>query len=119
MEAEVRHMSAEALGELLSVAAAAGAEPDAQLMDVREPDEWATARLPHFKLYPTSAASSWADGIADLLDKSQTTIVLCHHGVRSYSVASFLVGKGFTDVVNVTGGIDAYSRSVDRSVPMY
>ena len=47
-------------------------------------------------------------------------MVLCHHGVRSRSVSEFLVERlGFTDVCNISGGIDAYSRRVDASVPLY
>ena len=54
------------------------------------------------------------------LDPAARTVVLCHHGVRSRSVSEFLVGRaGFTDVLNISGGIDAYSRRVDASVPLY
>ncbi len=55
-----------------------------------------------------------------LLDPSAPTLVLCHHGVRSRSVAEFLVSRaGFTDVSNITGGIDAYSLRADKTVPRY
>jgi rhodanese-related sulfurtransferase len=54
------------------------------------------------------------------LDPDAPTYVLCHHGVRSRSVAEFLVSRaGFTNVHNVSGGIDAYSRRVDAAVPLY
>ena len=54
------------------------------------------------------------------LDPAAHTLVLCHHGVRSRSVAEFLVSRaGFTHVSNISGGIDAYSRRVDGSVPLY
>lgn len=54
------------------------------------------------------------------LDPDAPTVVLCHHGVRSRSVADWLVSKaGFTAVSNITGGIDAFSRRVDKSVPLY
>jgi rhodanese-related sulfurtransferase len=53
-------------------------------------------------------------------DPDAHTVVLCHHGVRSRSVADFLVSRaGFTNVSNISGGIDAYSRRVDGSVPLY
>lgn len=44
---------------------------------------------------------------------------LCHHGMRSLQVANYLTQSGFTGVVNLAGGIDAWSRQVDSSVPGY
>ena len=44
---------------------------------------------------------------------------LCHHGVRSQQVATFLAQHGFSEVVNLQGGIAAWSRQVDPSVPSY
>lgn len=61
----------------------------------------------------------WADTLDQELDREALTVVLCHHGVRSMNVANFLVERGFQRVVNVSGGIDAYSRLADRSVPRY
>ncbi len=66
-----------------------------------------------------SRIQEWADRLDEELDREALTVVLCHHGVRSMSVANFLVERGFQRVVNVSGGIDAYSRLVDRSVPRY
>jgi rhodanese-related sulfurtransferase len=47
------------------------------------------------------------------------TIVMCHAGGRSMRVAQFLVNQGFTNVVNLAGGIAAWSESVDATVPRY
>lgn len=44
---------------------------------------------------------------------------LCHHGVRSQQVATFLAQHGFSEVVNLRGGIAAWSQQVDPSVPSY
>lgn len=78
------------------------------------------ASLPFFHVLPTSQFPDWAAGIDQRLDPTRETIVLCHHGVRSMHVAQFLVqNKGFTNVLNVTGGIDAYSLEADPSVPRY
>ena len=44
---------------------------------------------------------------------------LCHHGMRSLQVATYLTQNGFGDVVNLQGGIDAWSQQVDPSVPRY
>jgi rhodanese-related sulfurtransferase len=52
------------------------------------------------------------------LDKSRPIACLCHHGGRSMQVASFLMQHGF-EVVNVAGGIHAWSAQVDPSIPVY
>ena len=44
---------------------------------------------------------------------------LCHHGMRSLEVAKFLAQQGFSDVVNLQGGIDAWAQQVDTTVPRY
>jgi rhodanese-related sulfurtransferase len=44
---------------------------------------------------------------------------LCHHGMRSLQVANYLAQNGFAHVVNLQGGIDAWSHEVDPSVPRY
>lgn len=49
----------------------------------------------------------------------QPIACLCHHGMRSLQVATYLAQNGFTHVVNLEGGIDAWSQQVDPSVPAY
>jgi rhodanese-related sulfurtransferase len=51
--------------------------------------------------------------------RDQPIIVMCHAGGRSLRVAHFLLNQGFTDVANLTGGIAAWSLSVDATVPQY
>lgn len=58
-----------------------------QFVDVREPWEHDTAKLPYFKLLPLSQASSWAPNIDTELDPDTETVVLCHHGMRSMQMA--------------------------------
>jgi rhodanese-related sulfurtransferase len=53
------------------------------------------------------------------LDREREIAILCHHGVRSTRAAEFLVSCGFAKVKNITGGIDAWSRSVDPAVKRY
>eukprot|EP01025_Chloroclados_australasicus_P003604 TRINITY_DN1085_c0_g1_i1.p3 TRINITY_DN1085_c0_g1~~TRINITY_DN1085_c0_g1_i1.p3 ORF type:complete len:235 (+),score=9.49 TRINITY_DN1085_c0_g1_i1:160-864(+) len=88
---------------------------DKQLVDVREIREFELAKLPHFKLCPMSEFSKWVQD----LDEDKETLVLCHHGMRSYQIASLLLQEGFRNVKNVEGGIEAYSTRVDPSVPRY
>ena len=53
------------------------------------------------------------------LDAERPIACLCHHGVRSQRVAAFLEQQGFAQVSNITGGINAWSRELDPSVPLY
>ncbi|GLC53264.1 hypothetical protein PLESTB_000726100 [Pleodorina starrii] len=117
-QAAVQQLSAAALAEMLEAPPEVLREEGVQLVDVREEWEWQTARIPGFQLLPLSAFDDWAPGIKQRLHPEGQVVVLCHHGVRSMQMAQFLVQNGFTDVKNVTGGIDSYSR-VDPSVPIY
>ncbi len=53
------------------------------------------------------------------LPKDRTIVVFCHTGGRSAMVAGFLDQQGYGHVANLRGGIDAWSRDVDPSVPRY
>lgn len=90
-----------------------------QLVDVREVDEVAFAFLPGFRNFPMSTYFGNGEALKEALDSDQPTIVLCHHGVRSRHMGSFLSQLGFTDLYNVEGGIDAYTAEVDASIPRY
>ncbi|MEM6254462.1 MAG: rhodanese-like domain-containing protein [Cyanobacteria bacterium P01_D01_bin.156] len=94
-------------------------ESDLQLVDVREPEEVAIASLPDFIHLPLSQYADWAEQIFTHLDPSLETIVMCHHGMRSAQMCQWLKRQGFERTKNLSGGIDAYSRLVDRSVPRY
>ncbi len=93
--------------------------PSLQLVDVREPDEVAIAEITGFQNFPLSQASEWSQDLTSRLDPSSETLVLCHHGMRSAQMCQWLVNQGFTQVTNISGGIDAYSQVVDRSIPRY
>jgi rhodanese-related sulfurtransferase len=99
-----------------------GTEPQSnsiQLVDVREAQELAIASLPGFINLPLSESESWAIDIHSCLNAETETWVLCHHGMRSAQMCQWLMSQGFTNVKNISGGIDAYSIQVDRSVPQY
>ena len=86
------------------------------LLDVREPWEFNTAHLQNSLLMPMGEVTSRAH---QELDPDQPIVVVCHHGVRSAHVAMFLVDQGFSRVLNLTGGIDAWALEVDRSLTRY
>ena len=50
---------------------------------------------------------------------SAPVVVYCHHGVRSMAVAQWLSVQGIPGILNLTGGIDAYSLGADPTVPRY
>lgn len=88
-----------------------------RLIDVREEDEYATARIAGAELLPLS---QWPAIAAEkLTDPNQPLLIQCHHGGRSARAAEFLLRNGFTNVTNLAGGIDAWSVEVDSSVPRY
>lgn len=90
-----------------------------QFVDVREPQELAIVSLPKFINLPLREFADWSPDIYTRLDKDTETIVLCHHGLRSAQMCQWLSNVGFTNVSNVSGGIDAYSYHVDPSLPKY
>ncbi|CAN8300635.1 unnamed protein product [Cochlearia groenlandica] len=92
---------------------------EAQLIDVREPDEIATASLPGFQVFPLRQFGTWAPDITSKLNPEKDTFVLCKVGGRSMQVANWLQTQGFKSVYNIAGGIQAYSLKVDPSIPTY
>ncbi|CAJ2634282.1 unnamed protein product [Trifolium pratense] len=92
---------------------------EAQLIDVREPEEVATASLPGFTVLPLRQFGSWGPEVNTKFDPQKDTYVLCHHGMRSLQVARWLQAQGFRKVYNISGGIHAYAVQVDPSVPTY
>ena len=97
--------------------AAPNSAPEAPiLLDVREPWEFQTASLPGSLLMPMGDVPSRAHAE---LDPDAHIVVLCHHGQRSLSVAMWLRGQGFERAQSLAGGIDAWSRGMDATVPRY
>ena len=92
-------------------------QPDAPLLlDVREPWESQTASLPNSVLMPMGEVPSRAHAE---LDPDAPIVVLCHHGMRSLSVTMWLRNQGFEHVQSLAGGIDAWSCTIDPSIPRY
>lgn len=85
------------------------------ILDVREPEEIAIAPFPGATHIPMGDIPSRLTE----LDPERETVVVCHHGIRSAQVAAYLARMGFEAVINLAGGIDAWSLSVDSAVPRY
>ena len=92
-----------------------------QLVDVREAAELDLARLPHpVQHLPLSRSGEWMDGIEQRLVPERPVVVLCHAGVRSWHFACWLMqARGYREVWNLRGGIDAWSTEVDPGVARY
>jgi len=86
------------------------------LLDVRESWEYETASLPNSLLMPMGEVSSRAH---TELDPDAPIVVMCHHGARSLNVALWLRDQGFSHTQSLSGGIDAWSRTIDPEVPRY
>ncbi len=85
------------------------------LLDVREPWEWDVCHLPGAILIPMGELPARLQE----LNKAAETVVICHHGVRSYHAARYLETVGFGDVVNLSGGVAAWADEVDPVMPRY
>ncbi|HYW91080.1 MAG TPA: rhodanese-like domain-containing protein [Gammaproteobacteria bacterium] len=85
------------------------------VLDVREPWEHEFARIEGAELIPMGEVPARLNDF----DPERETVVICHYGSRSAQIASLLESAGLRRVLNLQGGIDAWSREVDRSVPRY
>lgn len=85
------------------------------LLDVREEWEFGLCRIEGSDLVPLQTIPA---RLAEL-NPSRETVVICHHGVRSYHAARFLEHNGFTNVINLTGGVDAWAKEADPTMPTY
>jgi rhodanese-related sulfurtransferase len=86
-----------------------------QLLDVREPWEFQICRIEGSQHVPMREIPARAGE----LDSDAEVVVICHHGVRSMQVALFLEKQGFSEVINLSGGVDAWAKNVDPAMPVY
>lgn len=87
-----------------------------RLIDVREPQEYRLCRIEGSELRPLGQIMQW---MGDLVDRDEEIIIHCHHGMRSERACDFLSRQGFTNVKNMTGGIDEWSTRIDPQVTRY
>jgi len=85
------------------------------LLDVREPQEFAYARIEGAQLIPLGELPARHHE----LETDGEIVVYCHHGIRSLQAVYFLIQMGFKRVKNLAGGIDAWSIQADPQVPRY
>ena len=85
-----------------------------EFFDVRTPEERATAAIEGTRLLDDAGRA-----LLEKLEKDTVLVFHCHHGMRSQAAAEHCLKLGFTQVYNVAGGIAAWSRDVDSSIPQY
>ncbi len=88
------------------------------LLDVREPWELETARIDGVLAIPMNDVPERLDELQTARD-GRDLVVMCHSGARSGIIVRFLNQEGFDAVFNLVGGIDAWSKHIDPSVPVY
>ena len=98
---------------------AKGKTQRAILLDVREGWEVQTASAKTDALDLVHMPMQTIPARLDELDKTRPIACLCHHGGRSMQVAMFLERQGYSNVYNLTGGVDAWARQVDTAMPTY
>jgi rhodanese-related sulfurtransferase len=91
-------------------------EGKVRLIDVREPWEFATAKIEGSVLIPMGDVPARAH---QELDPDERLVVVCHHGARSLNVTVWLRNQGFENAQSLRGGIEAWASEVDPAVPRY
>jgi len=86
-----------------------------ELIDVREPFEYEIARIDGAKLIPLGEISERLNELSG----ERPIVVHCHTGKRSAQAVRLLRQRGFANVYNLEGGIDAWSDQIDPNVPKY
>jgi rhodanese-related sulfurtransferase len=85
------------------------------LLDVRQPWEFELCKIEDSILMPMAQVP---DNI-DSLDPTRETVVICHHGIRSRRVGQYLKQAGFDNIINLSGGVAQWAKTVDQNMPTY
>lgn len=91
------------------------ASPAPLLLDVREPWEFELCSIKNSILIPMGQIPAKLDE----LNPGQEIVVICHHGIRSARVCHYLEHMGFQNVINLSGGVDAWAQQVDINMAVY
>jgi len=93
------------------------------LLDVRELSELEYVKITDDRLQVTPMSRLGQEGVNALSESIQSqeipVYIICHHGTRSMQVAGWLVQQGYKNVINVSGGVDAFARQVDSTIGFY
>lgn len=92
-------------------------DPNLVVVDVREMNELAVCKLQNIIHIPLGELPSRISELANFKDKE--IVVYCRSGKRSERACQFLQASGFKNVANLEGGILAWARDIDPSMPNY
>ena len=85
------------------------------LLDVREAWEYEICHIEG----STNISMSNIQRMLESLKPDDEIVVICHHGIRSFQIANYLNDNGYKQIVNLTGGVDAWAESVDTNMAQY
>ena len=85
------------------------------LLDVRQPWEYDVCRIENSVLLPMSQITAEYN----TLDSNRETVVICHHGIRSRRVGRYLEEAGFSNIINLSGGVAQWAKTVDTKMTTY
>ena len=85
------------------------------LLDVRQPWEFEVCKIENSVLLPMSQITAEYNN----LDFDRETVVICHHGIRSRRVGRYLEQAGFSNIINLSGGVAQWAQTVDNDMPTY
>lgn len=89
--------------------------PAPYLLDVREPAEFDICHIEGSHLIPSGELPAEVDQLPD----DRPIVVICHHGIRSYMIATYLERQGFEQIRNLRGGINAWASEIAPDMPTY
>lgn len=104
-----KSISAKELNELINSA------ENIQIIDVREYFEWNICHIEGALNIPMNLIIESIDKIS----KDIITVIICHHGTRSMNVINYLESIGYKNLINLDGGIHAWSTDVDKTMSTY
>lgn len=111
----MQHFTAAELQRYLQSISDRKTSPPPLLLDVREPWEYQHCHLENSKLVPMRQIPEYTKE----LDPKQEIVLICHHGIRSRQVAQYLESLGYTQLINLTGGVEAWAEQVDPGMKRY
>ena len=85
------------------------------LLDVRENWEFEICSIDNSLLIPMGQIPAKLDQI----DSDQEIVVICHHGIRSANVCRYLEHQGYEQMINLSGGVDAWAKDIDINMAVY
>ena len=105
----MRNLAPEQVQQLLEL------NPDILLLDVREKWELEICQIQPSLHIPMQEVPT----ALEQLDADRETVVICHHGARSMQVGSYLEQLGFSNIINLAGGVDAWAETIDSQMQRY